>query len=90
MKDVAGKTATIGSSVFGSVPGVYEAHAPESPNSCSTSAAFRTLRIPLESFTANGTFGLDLSAVNSVTVRLGSALGTPAARLAIDDLEVEP
>jgi hypothetical protein len=81
----AAASSTVTSDVFGTIAGVYEAHAPGGNGGCSSSAAFSTVRIPLEAFVTDAQSGLDLSSVQKVTVHVGPG---PAV-MALDDLEVE-
>lgn len=54
-----------------------------------TSAAFKTFRIPMEAFTAEDHGALDLRQIVKVRLKLAAAGDAPRGRVGLDDLEVE-
>ncbi len=78
-------TSAVSLSALDTIEGIYPARLGD-PGSPSTSAAFKTFRIPVAAFAADGR-AIDLAHV--VKVRLLVGRESPAGTVGLDDLEIE-
>lgn len=89
LEDTGGRVSAISLRAFDPVPGIYPAFGGRpGPYLETTSAVFKTFRIPLAGFSADGR-DFDLSHVTRIRFLLG-APESPTGRIAIDDVELEP
>jgi hypothetical protein len=85
LEDSVGNKKAINLSVLDSVPGIYEA---EVEGDETTSAAFKTFRLPLAAFATDGAT-LDMARVAKIRLKLAQPGDSAEGRVAIDDLEIE-
>lgn len=86
LEDALGHKSGIMLDAVDTIPGIYWAEHPDLGTV--TSAAFKTFRLPLDGFVANGN-ALDLQRVSKVRFVLGSPGTSSTGAIALDDLEVE-
>ena len=88
LEDAAGKVSVISLRAFDVIPGICPAFGGPPSALETTSAAFKTFRIPIAGFSADGR-DIDLSRVVKLSFLLG-APESPTGRIAIDDVELSP
>jgi hypothetical protein len=90
LEDAAGAKKAVSLSILDSAPAIYEASVdvPGLGLTETTSAAFKTFRLPVAAFAADGTV-LDLSHITKVRFKLGGGGVSPQGRIGLDDLEIE-
>jgi hypothetical protein len=87
LEDGAGGTSAVSLSAFGRLEPVYTARWPGGVIE-TTSAAFKTFRIPIAAFVAGGR-SLDLGHIVKIRFKLGGPGESPSGHVALDDLEIE-
>ena len=90
LEDAAAKKSAVSVGILDTIPGIYTAQVDmlDLGLTDTTSAAFKTFRIPVAAFVTDGR-DIDLGHVIKIRIRLAGPGDSPQGRISIDDLEVE-
>lgn len=88
LEDADGNKSSISLRAIDTISAITSAQLDDIPPTDITSAAFKTFRVPIAGFIADGR-KLDLTRVTKLRFKWG-APESPAGRVAVDDVEIEP